>query len=85
MVWLEAADDYPLTRSAAGLRVAAYLGGFWRLALILWIVPRPIRDWGYDMVARHRHLLTRASARCVVPPPEARERFMDTEPPLPRP
>lgn len=82
IVWLEPADDHPLTRSAAGLRVAAYLGGFWRLALILWILPRPIRDWGYDIVARHRHLLTRGSPRCVTPPPEERYRFLDTEQPL---
>lgn len=77
IVWLEPADDRPLTRSAASLRVAAYLGGFWRLALILWIVPWPIRDWAYDIVARHRHVLTRGSARCVVPPPEVRNRFLD--------
>ena len=85
MVWLEPADDRPLTRSAAGLRVAAYLGGFWRLALIFWIVPRPIRDWAYDIVARHRHQLARGSPRCVAPPPWARERFLDTEQPLPDP
>lgn len=82
MVWLEPADDRPLTRSAAGLRVAAYLGGYWRLALILWIVPRSTRDWAYDMVARHRHLLTRGSPCCVVPPPQARDRFLDAEPPV---
>jgi len=79
MVWLEPADDRPLTRSAAGLRVAGYLGGLWRLALIFWVVPRPIRDWVYDLMARHRHLLMGGSPRCVIPPPEARDRFLDTE------
>lgn len=83
MVWLEPADGRPLTRSAAGLRVAAYLGGLWRLALILWVVPGPVRDWAYDTVARHRHLLTRGSPRCLVPPPGERDRFLDAERPDP--
>lgn len=77
VVWIEVADDRPLTRSAAGLRVAGYLGGLWRLALIFWVVPRPIRDWFYDLIARHRHVLMRGSPRCVVPPPEARDRFLE--------
>jgi predicted DCC family thiol-disulfide oxidoreductase YuxK len=79
VVWLELADDRPLTRSAAGLRVAGYLGGLWRLALIFWVVPPPIRDWVYDLVARHRHLLIAGSPHCVVTPPEARDRFLDIE------
>ena len=77
MVWLESADARPLTRSAAALRIAGYLGGAWRLVLIFRVVPRPIRDWVYDLVARHRHRLMRGAPRCVLPPAEARGRFLD--------
>jgi predicted DCC family thiol-disulfide oxidoreductase YuxK len=77
VVWVDLVKGQVLTRSAAGLRVAAYLGGMWRLALILWIVPRPIRDWGYDLFARHRHLVTRRAALCMVPSPDVRHRFLD--------
>jgi len=79
VVWVDPVKDQVLTRSAAGLRVAAYLGGMWRLALILWVVPRPIRDWGYDLVARHRHLLIGRAAQCMVPSPDVRHRFLDAE------
>jgi predicted DCC family thiol-disulfide oxidoreductase YuxK len=77
VVWVDPVKGQVLTRSGAGLRVAAYLGGLWRLALLLWIVPRPIRDWGYDLVARHRHLLIGRAAHCLVPSPDVRHRFLD--------
>lgn len=41
-------------RSGAALRVLALLGGPWRLAAALLLVPRPLRDWVYDAVARRR-------------------------------
>jgi predicted DCC family thiol-disulfide oxidoreductase YuxK len=77
VVWVDPVKGQVLTRSAAGLRVAAYLGGMWRLALILRIVPRPIRDWGYDLVARHRHLLIGRETQCLVPSSDVRHRFLD--------
>jgi predicted DCC family thiol-disulfide oxidoreductase YuxK len=66
-------------RSAAALRIASYLGGAWRLTLALWIVPRPIRDWAYGLVARHRHKLMGTAERCFIAPPDARQRFLDEE------
>ncbi len=79
MVWVEPATggrgERVLTRSAAALRVAAYLGGAWRLLLAGWLVPRPARDAAYDLVARHRHRL--AGAACVVPTAAERARFLE--------
>jgi predicted DCC family thiol-disulfide oxidoreductase YuxK len=83
IVWLESATDvHPvriLTRSAAALRIARYLGGAWRLMLVFTVVPRPIRDWVYDLVARHRHRLIASTEQCIVPPPGAHDRFLDGE------
>lgn len=31
------------------------MGGWWRLALLLRIIPRVLRDWAYDMIARNRY------------------------------
>jgi len=77
VVWVEVEGSISrvVTRSAAALRVAAYLGGVWRLALVGSVIPAPIRDRLYDVVARHRHRLSRGAARCVIPPAEARHRF----------
>jgi len=79
VVWLDRARGEVFTRSAAALRVAAYLKGPWRVALVLWVVPRQVRDWGYDLIARHRHLLLTGEPRCWVPPSELEHRFVDSE------
>jgi predicted DCC family thiol-disulfide oxidoreductase YuxK len=79
VVWLEGVNDAaPLVRSGAALRVMSYLGGAWgALATVVWLVPPGVRDWGYDLVARHRHRLSVDGARCVIPTAEERERFLD--------
>jgi predicted DCC family thiol-disulfide oxidoreductase YuxK len=74
VVWVD--NGTVETHSSAVLRVAAYLGGAWRIALVLWLVPRPLRDWWYRAVARHRHRLAGAP-QCFLPPAGARHRFLD--------
>ena len=80
LLWFEPATptspERLLVRSDAALRVARYLGGRWRLAAMLAIIPRPLRDAGYDLIARHRHRLTRGGERCVLPTPAQRARFL---------
>lgn len=60
-----------LVRSAAAVHVLARLGGLWRiLARGLWLVPRPLRDLGYDLVASvRRRLFERPSDACPLAPP----------------
>ena len=82
LIWYEPAAhgtaERILVRSAAVLRVAAYLGGVWRLLGALGhLAPRPLRDAAYDWIARRRRAL--APNACVVPTPEQRERFLDQE------
>jgi predicted DCC family thiol-disulfide oxidoreductase YuxK len=81
MVWVEpAADggqDRLLVRSDAALEVASYLGGFWRLAASARLLPRVVRDTAYDLVARHRHLLSGPADRCVRPSAADRHRFLE--------
>ena len=80
MVWVEpGAPGMPervLTRSDAALRIARYLGGRWHLARLGALVPRPIRDAAYDLVARHRHRLLPGGPACLVPATEVRSRFL---------
>lgn len=64
-------------RSAASLRVARYLGGFWRLALAARIIPAPVRDLFYDAFARNRYRFFGKYDSCLLPPAEARSRFLD--------
>jgi len=64
-------------RSDAALRVAAYMGGPWRLALAAYIIPRAIRDYLYDQFAKRRYRWFGKHDVCLIPPPEVRERFLD--------
>lgn len=81
MVWVEpdgaGKADRVLVRSDAALRVARYLGGWWNLVLIARILPRPVRDAFYNLIARHRHRLLETDPSCLLPEPEVRERFLD--------
>ena len=43
------------------------------------LVPRPVRDWAYDLVARHRRRIIKPSASCLMPTPEQRARFRDQD------
>ena len=44
-------------RSAAAIRIFAGLGGPWRLSALALLVPRPLRDAAYDLIARNRYRL----------------------------
>jgi predicted DCC family thiol-disulfide oxidoreductase YuxK len=81
IVWVdpdsEGGKEAVAVRSEAALRVARYLGGWWTLGLAGWVIPRPIRDALYDLIARNRHKLVGGGASCLLPDPEVRQRFLD--------
>ena len=63
-------------RSTAAIAVAWYLGGLWGLLGTIAVgIPRGLRDWGYDLVAKHRHTLISDPA-CLLPTPAERARFL---------
>lgn len=55
------------TKSTAALRIAAKLSGGWPLMRMLAVVPGPLRDRVYDLVARNRFRLFSTRARCLMP------------------
>jgi predicted DCC family thiol-disulfide oxidoreductase YuxK len=65
------------TRSTAALRLTAYLDAPWPALFPLLLVPPFLRDWAYDLVARHRYRWFGKLDACRVPTPEVRERFLD--------
>ena len=66
MVVVRDADGAVFTESEACLELARALGGFWRMALILRLIPRRLRDRAYRTVSRHRQSLWRCGDRCGV-------------------
>ena len=63
-------------RSAAVLRISRRLGYPWKLAYGLILVPRPLRDLGYRLVANNRYRLFGRRDTCRIPTPEERSRFL---------
>lgn len=69
------ADGQAYTKSDAAIRVAGYFSGGWKLLGVFKIIPRPLRDWAYDVVAKRRYRWFGRLDSCMVPTPELRKRF----------
>lgn len=71
------ADGSLLVRSDAVLFLLRHMTGFYRsLGGLLRVVPRPVRDLGYRLVARVRHaFFARPKEACPIPPGEFRKAF----------
>lgn len=64
-------------KSDAVIRIAARLTPVWRCwALIARIVPRALRDFKYDVIARWRYRIFGRRADCMVPTRELADRFL---------
>ena len=70
------ADGRPYMRSDAAIRISQYFDGAWKLLGMIRIVPRPIRDWAYDIVARNRYRWFGRFDTCMVPTPQLKARFI---------
>ena len=47
------------SESSAGIRVLLYLKWYWKIWFpVLWIIPKPIRNWGYRRIAKHRNRIS---------------------------
>ena len=80
MVWVEGegAGEVTRIRADAVLAIAAYLGGFWRaLAMVGALVPRPLRDAAYGVIARLRRRLSGGAPACVNFTADERARALD--------
>lgn len=65
-----------LLRSNAVLAIAAYLGAPWSWLQVFRVIPRPLRDLAYNIVAKTRYRVFGRYDTCPLPPPEWRDRFL---------
>jgi predicted DCC family thiol-disulfide oxidoreductase YuxK len=63
-------------RTSAALRICKDLGGGWKLLYGLLIVPRPVRDFFYRILAKNRYKWFGKKQSCLLPSPEIRKRFL---------
>jgi predicted DCC family thiol-disulfide oxidoreductase YuxK len=71
-------DGVVYLRSTASLRVARHLVRPWNLLAVFLLVPAPLRDPFYRIVAAIRHRVAGRSNACEVPPPEIRDRLISS-------
>lgn len=70
-------EDGLYRRSAAVARILWRVGGFSKfLGTLLWLVPLPLRDLGYRLVARYRYAWFGKKEMCRMPTPEERLRLL---------
>jgi predicted DCC family thiol-disulfide oxidoreductase YuxK len=69
-------SERAVSRSDAVVALARYLRWPWRAALALRAIPRPLRDWAYDVIASIRYRTFGRYDSCPVPPRAARSRFL---------
>ncbi|MGP1352712.1 MAG: thiol-disulfide oxidoreductase DCC family protein [Parasphingopyxis sp.] len=74
--YLLIADGRIYQRSTAIAEIARRLGWPWKAGAALRIVPRPIRDALYNLVARHRYRLFGRKAACGIADPALKERML---------
>jgi predicted DCC family thiol-disulfide oxidoreductase YuxK len=63
-------------KSRAALRIARRMDAPWPLLWPLMIVPRPVGDFLYGLVAKNRYRIFGKLDACMIPPPEVRARFL---------
>jgi len=66
-----------LSKGRAVLFVLAEIGGIWRLASVLRVLPRPLLDFGYDRIARRRYRWFGRYDACPLPTPATKAKFLD--------
>jgi predicted DCC family thiol-disulfide oxidoreductase YuxK len=70
-------QERPYRRSDAVAAALQLLGTPWRLlGRALTLVPRPLREWGYGIVARLRYRVFGRYTTCPVPVPNQRNRLL---------
>jgi predicted DCC family thiol-disulfide oxidoreductase YuxK len=75
----ETPDEKVLVRSDAVLHLCRELGGIWTMLTWLRLIPRSIRDWVYNLVARNRYRVFGKYDTCMLPEPRHRAKFLDAQ------
>jgi hypothetical protein len=65
------------TKTDAVIQIANRLSGWPRLLLGLKIIPKFLRDFGYDLIAKNRYALFGKKDSCRIPNESERNRFLE--------
>jgi predicted DCC family thiol-disulfide oxidoreductase YuxK len=63
-------------KSSAVFRICKRLKGSWKLLYMLIVIPKPLRDYLYDYVAKNRYKWFGKKTECMMPLPDIKNRFL---------
>ncbi|HAY33004.1 MAG TPA: thiol-disulfide oxidoreductase DCC family protein [Ignavibacteria bacterium] len=69
-------NDRAYIKSDAALMIAAELGGVYKILSFMRIIPKFIRDFFYDIIARNRYRWFGKKDVCRIPTPELKSKFL---------
>ena len=76
--YLLISNGLPYTKSGGYLHMCAVVGGWWKAVLILYLIPRALRDWGYEIIARNRYRWFGKVEYCQMIPDDLKVTLLDT-------
>ncbi len=63
-------------KSSAVLHVLKELGGIWKLFYVFIILPKPLRDFLYNIIAKTRYKIFGKRSSCMIPTANIEQRFL---------
>ena len=70
-------DNNIFGRSDAALEIVDSFDYPWKAFYFLTIIPKFVRDWVYDIIARHRYRWFGKRETCMIPTDDIKTRFLD--------
>ncbi|MEJ0054181.1 MAG: thiol-disulfide oxidoreductase DCC family protein [Bacteroidota bacterium] len=70
-------DGKLYSQSTAVLKIVRRMDGAWPLLYGFIILPRPIRDFFYQLIAKNRYKLFGRKDACMIPTPELKAKFVE--------
>lgn len=67
------------SKSSAALRIARKLDGQWKALYVFIIIPKFIRDYFYDLIAKNRYKWFGKRDSCRMPTLEIKNRFLEMD------
>jgi len=70
-------DNKLFVKSDAVLYIAKLLGYTWKFFYFLKFVPKFIRDWIYELIAKNRYQWFGKKSACMIPTNDIKSKFLD--------
>ncbi len=70
-------DQKVYDKSTAALKIAKHLDGGFKAFYAFIVIPKFLRDWVYDFIAKNRYQWFGKRESCMIPSPEITNRFLD--------